>query len=349
MREASAIIAARYGWRLPPDGIALIRHLSKVEQDTKWVLSILRDNLSSWWSVGIGSESAWRFLEFARGWNQEASLGFVGPLLIYPEVRRQHFQELSRLLIELATGVRITDPDSDTMISGFLRPLVGIMAQPGTPLDTLWLAPRVFLLVKKHMDVNGVWCSSYEALNVRKTRLALIDLLGFLEPHVLRSDPETFKWLVRTLQYLRKTGLTASGGFINFENPLNGHGSETMWNAGLDAWHERCEAQRLQLRSSGAEGHEVTLEAIVDNVLSVAAGQMLSTCSQIRPLMIYSWARLLPAGAMARGGRSRATKSTTRSIMTAQWAEYRGPSSHLSPHHVSILEPATSRFWFATY
>ena len=35
VREASTIIAARYGWRLPPDGIALMRHLSKVEQDTK--------------------------------------------------------------------------------------------------------------------------------------------------------------------------------------------------------------------------------------------------------------------------------------------------------------------------
>ena len=188
---------------------------------------------------------------------------------------------------------------------------------------------------------------------MRKTRLALLDLLGFLEPHVLRSDPETFKWLVRALQILPKTRLTASGGVINFENPLNGHDSETMWNAGLAAWNERCEAQRLQLRSSGAEGHDVTLEAIVDNrfadVLSAAAGQMLSSCSQIRPLMMHTWATLLPAGAMARGGRSRATKSTTRSIMTAQWAEYRGPSSHLSLHHVSILEPATSRFLFATY
>ena len=95
VREASAIIAARYGWRLPPDGIPLMRHLSKVEQDTKWVRSILRDNLSSWWSVGIGSESATCLLEFARCWDQEASLGFVGPLFIYPEVRRQHFQRSS--------------------------------------------------------------------------------------------------------------------------------------------------------------------------------------------------------------------------------------------------------------
>ena len=122
----------------------------------------------------------------------------------------------------------------------------------------------MFLLVKKHMDVEGVWCSRNEALQVRKTRLALLDLLGFLEPHVLRSDPVTFKWLVRTLQSVPKTRVSASGGVIKVENPLNGHGSETMWNAGLAAWNERCEAQRLQLRSSGAEGHGVTLEAILD-------------------------------------------------------------------------------------
>ena len=264
VREASAIIAARHGWRLPPDGIALMRHLSKVEQDTKWVRSILRDDSSSWWSDGIGSESATRLLEFARCWNQEASLGFVGPLFIYPEVRRQHIQELSKLLIELATSVCKNDPYSDAKISSFLRPLVGIMAQPGTPLDTLWLAPRVFLLVKKHMEVNGVWLSTNEAIRVRKTRLALLDLLGFLEPHVLRSDPVTFKWLIRTLQSLPKTRLTATGGVIKVENPLNGR-SETMWNAGLAAWNKRCEAQRLQLRrSSGDEGHDVTLEAIRD-------------------------------------------------------------------------------------
>ena len=122
----------------------------------------------------------------------------------------------------------------------------------------------MFLLVKKHMDVEGVWCSRNEALQVRKTRLALLDLLGFLEPHVLRSDPETFKWLVRTLQILPKTRLTASGGAIKVKNPLNGHRSETMWNAGLAAWNERCEAQRLKQRSSGDEGHDVTLKAIVD-------------------------------------------------------------------------------------
>ena len=217
-----------------------------------------------WWSAGIGSESASRLLEFVSCWNQEASLGFVGPLLIYPEVRRQHIPELSRLLIELAMSVCRKDPNRNAKISRFLRPLVGIMAQPGTPLDTLWLAPRVFLLVKKHMEVNGVWLSTNEAIRVRKTRLALLDLLGFLEPHVLRSDPVTFKWLIRTLQSLPKTRLTATGGVIKVENPLNGR-SETMWNAGLAAWNKRCEAQRLQLRrSSGDEGHDVTLEAIRD-------------------------------------------------------------------------------------
>ena len=123
VRKASSIIAARYGWRLPPDGIALMRHLSKVEYDTKWVRSILRDDSSFWWSAGIGSESASRLLQFVACWNQEASLGFVGPLLIYPEVRRQHIQELSGLLIELAMSVCKKDPDRDAKISRFLRPL----------------------------------------------------------------------------------------------------------------------------------------------------------------------------------------------------------------------------------
>ena len=260
VREASATIAARHGWRLPPDGIALMRHLSKVEQDTKWVRSILRDDSSFWWSAGIDSESASGLLEFVSCWNQEASLGFVGPLLIYPEVRRQHIPELSRLLIELAMSVCRKDPNRNAKISRFLRPLVGIMAQPGTPLDTHWLAPRVFLLVKKHMNVNGFCGESYELQCVQETQIALIDLLGFLEPHVLRSDPETFKWLIATLQDMPKTRVTASGEASTVENfQVN----DTMWNTGLAAWNERCEAQRLQLRSSGAEGHDVPLDAIL--------------------------------------------------------------------------------------
>jgi hypothetical protein len=261
VREASAIIAARHGWRLPPDGIALMRHLSKVEQDTKWVRSILRDDSAFWWSAGIGSESASRLLEFVSCWNQEASLGFVGPLLIYPEVRRQHIPELSGLLIELAMSVCISDPYRDTKMSSFLKPLVGIMAQPGTPLDTLWLAPRVSLLVKKHMTFNGVFGGSYETLFVTLTQIVLLDLVGFLEPHVLRSDPETYIWLIATLQILPKRRLTASGGIFTVENGLV---NDTMWNTGLVAWNERCEAQRLQLRSSGDEGHDENLEAILN-------------------------------------------------------------------------------------
>ena len=261
VREASAVIAARHGWRLPPDGIALMRHLSKVVQDTKWVRSILRDDSSFWWSAGIDSESASRLLEFVSCWDQEASLGFVGPLLIYPEVRRQHIPELSGLLIELATSVCESDPHRDAKISSFLRPLVGIMAQPGTPLDTLWLAPRVSLLVKKHMKFNGVLGGNYETSCVHRTQIALLDLVGFLEPHVLRSDPDTYTWLMNTLQIRPKTRLTSSGGVFTVEN---GVVNDTMWNTGLVAWNERCEAQRLQLRSSGDEGHDENLEAVLD-------------------------------------------------------------------------------------
>ena len=135
------------------------------------------------------------------------------------------------------------------------------MAQPGTPLDTLWLAPRVSLLVKKHMTFNGVFGGSYETLFVTLTQIVLLDLVGFLEPHVLRSDPETYIWLIATLQILPKRRLTASGGIFTVENGLV---NDTMWNTGLVAWNERCEAQRLQLRSSGDEGHDENLEAILN-------------------------------------------------------------------------------------
>ena len=184
------------------------------------------------------------------------------------------------------------------------------------------------------MDVEGVWCSRNEALQVRKTRLALLDLLGFLEPHVLRSDPVTFKWLVRTLQSVPKMRLTASGGVIQVETPLNGHGRETMWNAGLAAWNEHCEALRLQLRSSGAEGHGVTLEAILDKQIRgcfVSCGW--SSAEQLRPDQTDErpthdrprpWNSSVDAWC-----RSRATTSSTRSIMTAQWAECNGPHNVL--------------------
>eukprot|EP00964_Phaeocystis_antarctica_P138542 scaffold103210_cov61-Phaeocystis_antarctica.AAC.2 len=243
---------------------------------------------------------------------------------LYPEVRRRHVPELSGLLIELATSVCKSDPHRDAKISSFLRPLVGIMAQPGTPLDTLWLAPRVSLLVKKHMKFNGFFGGSYETrcFGVHRTQIVLLDLVGFLEPHVLRSDPETYTWLKNTLQILPKTRLTASGGIFTVENGLV---NDTMWNTGLVAWNERCEAQRLPC-SCGAPAMKGTMRIskqswtnrFVD-VLSVAVGQMLSSCSQIRPPILNHWARLLPgARAMTRGGRSRATTSSMRSITTAQ-------------------------------
>ena len=59
----------------------------------------------------------------------------------------------------------------------------------------------------------------------------------------------------------QETLLTASGGIFTVENGLV---NDTMWNTGLVAWNERCEAQRLQLRSSGDEGHDENLEAILN-------------------------------------------------------------------------------------
>ena len=111
------------------------------------------------------------------------------------------------------------------------------------------------------MTFNGVLGGLYETVRVHLTQMVLLDLVGFLEPHVLRSDPETYTWLIATLQILPERRLTASGGIFTVENGLV---NDTMWNTGLVAWNERCEAHRLQLRSSGDEGHNENLEAILD-------------------------------------------------------------------------------------
>ena len=217
-------------------------------------------------------------------------------------------------------SVCISDPYRDTKMSSFLKPLVGIMAQPGTPLDTLWLAPRVSLLVKKHMTFNGVFGGLYETVRVHLTQMVLLDLVGFLEPHVLRSDPETYIWLIATLQILPKRRLTASGGIFTVENGLV---NDTMWNTGLVACG--TSAARRSGCSCGAPAMKGTMRILKQSwtnrfvdVLSVAAGQMLSSCSQIRPLMIQDIKRLLPGARSTRGGRSRATTSSMRSITTAQ-------------------------------
>ena len=165
----------------------------------------------------------------------------------------------------------------------------------------------------------------------------------------------TFKWLIRTLQSLPKTRLTATGRVIKVENPLNGQASETMWNAGLAAWNKRCEAQRLQLRrSSGDEGHDVTLEAILDTQIRgcfVSCGW--SNAQQLQPDQtaddVFNGSS--PPGWSDGSWWSVASHEIYHAVYhdSPVGTEYRSPGPHLSPHHVSVLEPATSRFWFATY
>ena len=71
-----------------------------------------------------------------------------------------------------------------------------------------------------------------------------------------------------------------------------------MWNVGLVAWNERCEAQRLQLGSRGDEGHDVNLEAILDK--QVRGCQLLSSghaSLELERLMVVGQEpRRLPCG-----------------------------------------------------
>ena len=120
----------------------------------------------------------------------------------------------------------------------------------------------------------------------------MLDLLGFLEPQVLRSDRATFKWLVATLQGTVKPRVASGGGIFTIED---GELNDCMWNTGLAAWNERCEAQRLQLRSSGDEGHEVTLEATLDKQIRgcfVSCGW--SSAEQLQPDQTDAWPGATP-------------------------------------------------------
>ena len=79
VHEAATIIADRHRWRLPLVGSAP-KHLSKLEQDTKRVQFYIRD------------KSVWRWMraptQCIELWTREVSPGFIGPLLIDPQVRR---------------------------------------------------------------------------------------------------------------------------------------------------------------------------------------------------------------------------------------------------------------------
>merc|ERR1712194_356793 len=212
------------------------RHLSKLELDTKLVLSFLRDQTPYLWT-------RWRF-QLVALWTDEVDARFIGARFIDPQVLRQHTAELGRYLIKLAMDVCPDDPHRDFKMSRCLMQLRCLMMQPNPPLDaSSWLADHVIPLVDKYMQLKSV--------DVPHTRCALHRLLGYLEPQVLRSHPKIFEWV----QLIMKENVYAREGRLE----------STMWAAGLRAWNERCEAQGLKLGPGCDKGtRDTTLEALLD-------------------------------------------------------------------------------------
>jgi hypothetical protein len=189
VHEAATVVAGRHGWRLPLVGNAPKR-LSKLEKDTKWARFFLRDNKSAWPSAPNHELRA--LVAFLHLWVHESMPDYICAPLIDPQVRQQHALELGEFLIEFAMGVCPDHPQYDWLSGLVFHGLVRLMAPAGTPLTASWLAARVFPLANNHL---GLIAPSRNRKNV-----GLIRLLGYVEPHVLRSHRETFPWLKGALQ-----------------------------------------------------------------------------------------------------------------------------------------------------
>ena len=234
VRAAAKLIADRHGWRLlPVAGGTPMQHLSRLEHDTSLVRSILHQ-----------MNKLARPLPAVSLWVEEVSLGFIGALSIDAQARLQHTLELGRLLILLAMRVGPDDPQRDDKISGFIGQLCALMMQPGTPLDASWLAACVFPLVKMLIAIV--------TRRDPKTRIGLVVLLCFLEPAVLRSQPDTFHWL----RFILCTSAVA--------RPGDQVTVESAFTVGQRAWNERCEAQGL-VEGCDTETRDAKLEAILDS------------------------------------------------------------------------------------
>ena len=196
------------------------KHLSKLEQDTKRVQFYIRDG------------SVWRWMraqcfQFVELWTREVSPGFIGPLLIDPQVRRHCTLELGEFLIRFSICFNPDHPHHDFRMSGVFRALFLLMAQPGTQLNSSWLAARVLPLVKEH------WMDKTPTRETMWLHL----LLYYIDPHVLRSHGEIFEWLKMSLQKIRARVFTETG-FV--------YTNESRWAAGLRAWNARYTAQGLE-------------------------------------------------------------------------------------------------------
>ena len=189
--EAAMVVAGHHGWRLSWAGCTPVRHLSKLEQDKMRVLYHLRaisEDVADWSVPQIRECHA-----FVDLWITETSLGFIGPLYIDAQVRRQHTLEFGGLLFHTRLQ-RGFGAEMGRFHSRVCTQLITMMARPGTPLDASWLAARLIPRVAKH--AMGT-CKN----NTRTTQLVgMVELLGQLEPHVLRDNPEINAWLQRAIR-----------------------------------------------------------------------------------------------------------------------------------------------------
>ena len=242
VREAATIIADRHRWRLPLVGSAP-KHLSKLEQDTKRVQFPIRDGsvCMRWMGKQLG--------EFLHLWTTEVSPGFIGPLLIDPQVRRHCNLEFGEFLIRFSMRFDPDHPNHDFRMAWVFQALFLLMAQPGTQLNSSWLAARVLPLVKEHwMDKTRTQKTTWLHL-----------LLYYIDPHVLRSHGEIFEWLKMSLQKMRARVFT--GPALNGANGWV-YTNESRWAAGLRAWNARYTAQGLDLEDCNI-ARDAKLKAIV--------------------------------------------------------------------------------------
>ena len=204
VHEAATIIAGGHGWRLPVVGGALM-HLSKLEQDTQRVRFFLRDRSVPCWSTAQ--------TQFFVSWTLEIWPGFIGALLIDPQVRLQHTLELGEFLINTGMGVRSDYTTAELgertnlvmnnkLMTVVFELLARLMAQASTPLNASWLAARVFPLIKEHMVKvpPGFYAENSEKIK----KASMVRLLGYIEPSVLRSHREVFEWLQTELNRAAK-------------------------------------------------------------------------------------------------------------------------------------------------
>ena len=140
--EAATVFAGHHGWRLESlagGGMPSLRHLSKLAQDTRRVHYQLRQQPTT---HGSGR---FRHLAFVDLWVTEMSRGFIGPLLIDAQVRRQHTLELGAYLIKLAMDSRVNPAGKLIGYFQVCAQLEGMMRQPDSPLDASWLAAHVMV------------------------------------------------------------------------------------------------------------------------------------------------------------------------------------------------------------